>query len=105
MACDNCKNRALKQQAAKNNVPKVNYEPIDCDYDLEKLQDWNNKLNCFKEKSLFKQYNVSGQLLNKYMGIVLSALNSKNPCYFKEKLDQISSFILIIDNSNKCTQI
>lgn len=103
MSCDSCAKKAklniskpiLKMQQLKNG---------ECEIQIEQLLQWRNKLICFKDKSLYKTYNVSAQALNKNLGIVLSAINvyKTNKCRFKKELEEISVFMMIVENSNKC---
>lgn len=74
-----------------------------CIYTIEQLHVWLTKLICCKDKGLYLQLGSNAQTINKYLGIVMSAINyPSNPCYFKNDLDIISDFIILIANTGQC---
>jgi hypothetical protein len=86
------------QQTVTNNISIE-----DCEYSMDQLRGWLDKLICCKDKGLYITLGISGPLMNKYLGDVMSALNyPTNPCYFKNSLDIIGDVIILINNSNLC---
>lgn len=75
----------------------------DCEYTIEQLKTWLKSLVCVKDKGIYTQFGINGQTMNKYLGIVMSAINyPSNPCYFQNDLEAIGNFIIIIINSGQC---
>jgi hypothetical protein len=83
---------------------QVNFSVVEnCPYTGEQLNVWLTKLICCKDKVLYKNLGITAPTMNKYLGIVMSALNyPTNPCYFQKELDIISEFIILIVNSGIC---
>jgi hypothetical protein len=79
--------------------------PVDenCEYTTSQLNVWLSKLICCKDTGLYVTLKIKASTLNKYLGIVGSAINYKShPCWFKKELDNIANIIIIIENSGKC---
>lgn len=73
-----------------------------CEYSIPMLQDFHIKLVWFKDKALYRKHNILPKTMNKYIGIVLSALNTPNRCTYRSDLDKISDlvdFIVTIQNT------
>jgi hypothetical protein len=83
---------------------QVNVIPIeDCTYTLDQLRTWYSILVCCKDQVLYPQLGINAQTMNSYLGITGSALNyPTNPCYFKDNLDIIGNFIILITATGKC---
>jgi len=76
---------------------------VPCEYEPEQLQTWRTLLICAKDKALYLDLGVPAHNVNKYLGIVISAINyNTNPCYFKSELDNIAAFIAVLVNTGKC---
>lgn len=77
--------------------------PSDCQYTLDMFQVWLTKLICCKNKNLYIGLGINAQTMNKYMGLVMSALNfPSNPCYFQTQLGPVNDFIILITNTGQC---
>ena len=81
--------------------------PEGCDYTIEQLKTWQIKLVCCKDTLLYLKLGINAQTMNKYLGLVMSAINyPSNPCYYESLLpndfEQISNFIILITNSGQC---
>lgn len=75
----------------------------DCSYTMPQLQAWLTLLICVKDKALYPQIGITAPQLNKYLGIVMSALNYVTyPCNFAKDLDQIGNVIILIQNLGAC---
>lgn len=83
---------------------QINFAPVEgCTYTMEQLNAWLTKLICCKDKALYLSLKINAQIMNKYLGIVMSALNyPTNPCYFQNDLDIISNFIVLISGTQQC---
>lgn len=80
----------------KLNQPSVNViEPVneDCEYTLEQVLDWKNKLFCIRDNDSIIQSGILSTTFNIYLGIVLSCINSNSACYFKDYLPDIENYI------------
>lgn len=83
--------------------PNQNLQIEDCEYTIEQLKVWLDKLICAKDTGLYLEIGISGQLMNKHLGIVMSAINyASNICYFQTDLDLIGDLIILINDSEKC---
>lgn len=96
-----------KTYTAKNTISMVSKsyrvtEASDCEFTMDQLEGWKDKLICFKDKGLYKTYNVTPALLNRYIGVVLSAINlfPKSPCAFQNQLNEIETFMVVVNNTN-----
>lgn len=82
----------LPQQPVYQNTP--------CDYTLETMLDWKQKLICASNNNIIL---TSQAQFNQYMGIILSGINFiPNICYLKRELDNIQPIILSIINVGIC---
>lgn len=74
-----------------------------CDYTIENIDSWLEKVNCFKDKGLYVGTHVTTKQLNIYIGVLLSAKNYKdNICYFRTELSEIEGFITFVINTGQC---
>jgi hypothetical protein len=74
-----------------------------CDYTIPQLQVWVEKLTCFMQKGLYRQYNVRPADLNKALGGVKSAINYKTfPCYYAKELAFAQTILNIVISSGQC---
>jgi hypothetical protein len=99
MPCSACGSSVM----SANNVGQMvqrNYrvaEPVGpCDYTNQILNAQLEKLNWFKDKGLHVKYGYKPALINKYLGIVLTSINSNHKCTYKEILDQITTLVAFI---------
>lgn len=100
---------ASRVTTTTSSVPSANamlalsQDPSDCQYTMDQFQIWLTKLICCKDKRLYVQLGISAQTMNKYLGIVMSALNYRTyPCYFQADLGPISDFIILLTNNGQC---
>ena len=85
------------------NTQQQNSQIENCEYTVEQLNSWLDKLICTKDSGLYISLGLSGLQMNKHLGNVMSALNYKsNICYFKNDLDLAADFIILINDSGKC---
>lgn len=99
MACGTCAARAAAIANNKQSVSvslKSSSQTGPCEYSVEMLQDFNKKLTWFKDRALYRKHNILPRTMNKYIGIVLSALNVPNRCIYKDELDTISDLVDLI---------
>lgn len=75
---------------------RVQSNPEPCDYSIQQVTDFNSKLVWFKNKALYRKYNILPKTINSYIGIVLSALNTKNLCVYSKELGIISDLVDLI---------
>lgn len=93
MACD-CENNSYN-----NSFYYASPVNLNCEYTLEMMLDWKEKIICAKDAGLIN----SEAIYNKYMGIILSGINfSSNICYLVKDLDSIKPAIINIINSGVC---
>lgn len=84
-----------------NSIQESVHDP--CDYTIEQLKVWRDKIVCFKDKSYYVEYNITPAEINRNLGNVISAINyDTNLCFFKPQLDIALDLINIIINSGKC---
>lgn len=93
MACGSCKANALLY-VNKTYTSSSNYivDP-NCPYNNEILGQFEENLKWFKSTSSYIQAGYKASLINKYIGIVLTSINSHNKCYYKDLLDEIQNVI------------
>lgn len=85
----------IKPKAISNAV----IEP--CDYTVEQLQSWNERLLCVKNSGLSQ----SNTTINIYLGVIQSALNTPAYiCFFKLNLDIIFNYIQELILNNICNE-
>ena len=99
MPCATCAAKAAIQPTAVQRVKTTNYiqnsqEP--CEYSIEMLHDFDEKLVWFKNNGLYLNYNITPATINKYIGIVLTSLNVYNHCMYKDTLDKVSDLCDLI---------
>lgn len=101
MACLGCGGSAVVYQSQP--VPSEVIPNEQCEYNKVLLTAWKNKLECFKRKHLYSQYNIALSTVNSSIGIVLSALNYESMiCYFKRQLDGITDIVNLITSIEEC---
>jgi len=82
---------------------RVATPPEDCAYTIQLLEIWRTKLLCAKEQGVWVDIEETPARMNKYLGIVGSAINSTgNPCIFEDDLDKIQDVIFKIIATEKC---
>lgn len=85
------------------NAPEEPVSP--CDITKENLIAWKYLLTCIKENNYYSQANIVEFTVNKFLGIIQSALNYPSDyCYFNEQLSYFKTFILLnlLDNVPQC---
>ena len=104
MGCGCGASRVTTPSSSPNIVRESTQVPSgDCQYTMSQFQAWLNKLICCRDKGLYTQLGVNAQTMNKYLGLVMSALNfPTSPCYFQSSLTPISDFIILITNTGQC---
>lgn len=74
-----------------------------CDYTIEQVNNWLDKINCYADKALYLTTNITKRRLNIYIGALKSAKNyPSNLCYFKKELQEIENIIIIITATGQC---
>jgi len=98
MACSACGSSIAKAQNVGQMVsPQYRAAPPGpCDYNDTILNAQLEKLKWFKDKGLHVKYNYKPALINKYLGIVLTSINSNHKCAYKDILDDISTLVTFI---------
>lgn len=103
MGCGCGASRVTTPSFTTNTVRLVSTPVENCDYTMEQFQAWLDKLICCKDKGLYVQLGINSQTMNRYLGIVMSAINyPSNPCYFQNDMGPISNFIILITNNGQC---
>jgi hypothetical protein len=106
MGCSTCGRQTVSPVVFNPKVYSLVQPPppdIPCDYTMSQLNIWLTKLICTRDSGLYVSLRISAPNMNKYQGIVMSALNyPTNICYFKKDLDIIADIIIIIENTGKC---
>lgn len=96
MSCQSCRGGNTAYIA-----PTVYSGPIDCNYTVDQIRSWKDKLICVRD--IYANYGMSSQQFNSYLGVVYSITNfPNNPCVFKNELDKINLIIINIINSGVC---
>lgn len=72
---------------------RVKQETGPCEFTVPMLQDFHTKLLWFKDRALYRKHNITPKIMNSYIGIVLSALNTPQRCTYREKLNLISDLV------------
>lgn len=100
MPCGAC---AAKSALIHNNTSmmvakayRVQQNTGPCEFTVDMLKDFNSKLTWFKDRALYRKYDILPKTMNKYIGIVLSALNTPNRCNYKKDLETISDLVDLI---------
>lgn len=99
MGCADCAARAAilrnSSKMVRNNYrAEQSTEP--CEYTVEMLRDYEEKLVWFKNKGLHLKNNISPKTLNSYIGIVLTSLNVGNKCVYRDTLAKIKDLVDLI---------
>lgn len=109
MPCGACAAGAAIQASRKANgqayvfVGQPVTEAVPCEYDAAQLETWRKLLMCCKDKGIYLELNIPAHIINKFIGVTLSAINyNTNPCYFKQSLDEIAEFLPLLINTEKC---
>lgn len=97
-----CQNSVPYSPSSARSIPQqASMEP--CNYTVEILSIWRDKLICIKEQNKYNDIQTPEGILNSYLGVVISALNSpQSICLFKNELDIISATIIKIINLGSC---
>jgi len=98
MPCAACGAKAVynQQSVQRTSLKSNSINQEECQYTTAILKDFNEKLVWFKDKALYIKYNISSATINKYIGTVLTALNSYNKCLYKSILDKVSDLVDLI---------
>ena len=68
-----------------------------CDYTVNRLQIYLDKLKWFKTKGLYIKYKIKPGILNKYLGTVQTSININNKCAYKAMMDgEITNLVTLI---------
>jgi|ERR1700749_2966239 len=106
MGCSSCaaaaaarSNKINVQQQKKEVVP-----PEDCEFTMDQISAWIDKVNCVKSQSLHLVIpNITKKQVNAYLSTLLSAKNYvENPCHFQNELEEVESFITVLIALNLC---
>lgn len=84
------------RRAKNNNIAQ------DCDYTVELMLIWKEKLLCVQNQNLYQEIGYNKYKINFALGTVQSAINTGNVCYFKKQLDQVNNIILTLISLEKC---
>lgn len=97
---------ASEMVAPQYQVQPTNFRNEPCDYTLEQITSWLNKVNCFKDNA-YQGFvpSITNTQLNIYIGTLMSVQNFRgNICYYKPELEEIESFIIVITSLNLCQE-
>ncbi len=101
MACNSCGKSGVYSLYKESQQPRVINN--DCDYNLEQLVDWKNKLFCVRDNEYFYALQITKRDLNSYIGIVLSGITLEyNICFLVNQLNRVKPVIMKIINSGLC---
>jgi hypothetical protein len=100
MGCSSCGGGASFHYQPVYQMP----ETIEnCSYTTTILSIWKTQLDCVKSHQYYGALNTTEQVVNSYLGYVLTGLASPNQiCKFKIQYDEISNFIVKIINKQLC---
>jgi hypothetical protein len=74
-----------------------------CDYNISQVEDWLQKITCYKDKQLYQNTKISKRILNKYISTLMASKHHvNNVCYFKKKLKEIETFITVVISTGQC---
>ena len=101
MPCSKC--GATTRSSQQPQVVRVSRESlVECEYTVDIMKTWLLLLKCVKKTNLYDQIGYSKFRINVATGIVQSAINTNNPCYFQSKLFKVNDIILAIVNFAVC---
>lgn len=63
-------------------------EVLHCDITRQKLNGFVNRLDRLRKREV-----ISREQINSYLGIITSAFNEKNPCYYYQELGQLDQLL------------
>ena len=101
MACSSCGKSGVYSLYTENQQARIINN--DCDYNLEQLIDWKNKLFCVRDNEYFSNLQITKKDLNSYIGIVLSGITLEyNICFLVDQLDRVKPVIIKIISIGLC---
>lgn len=76
----------------------------DCEFTSEQIAGWLDKVRCVQANAYYLQIpNITKKQINSYLSTLLSAGNyADNPCYFRNELEEVESFITVLTALNLC---
>lgn len=97
MGCSGCGQVAIPIQQPRRTYATASQESSEpCEYTIEMLFDFRDRLEWFKSKALYLKNNVSAKELNQFIGIVITSTNIKNRCTYKSILDKAANLVNLI---------
>jgi len=101
--CGTCgRASAAPYQSNRSQITSRSSTPTNCDYTMEMMLNFEQKLTCAINKSLHSEISSSIGELNSFLGVVKSAISTNNVCYFASHLNNIQGTIIKILNTGKC---
>lgn len=74
-----------------------------CDYTIIQVDEWLEKINCYKDKQLYQNTKINKKILNRYISTLMASKHHvNNVCYFRKKLKEIETFITVITSTEQC---
>ena len=103
MPCGVCQKAAQANRFKTSNTYTAPASTQGCDFTLEMLQVYKEKLKCIKDNALYETLNITEAKVNSYLGIVISSINYKsNYCRFEKELINIRDLIFTMVNQGIC---
>lgn len=105
MGCAPCLAQAAAQAARTRVAKKEETSPSEeCQFTIEQVSNWLEKVKCVQSQGLYTQIpNITKKQINIYLSTLLSARNyASKPCYFKNELEEVESFITILIALDLC---
>lgn len=87
-------NNSVQRNRSSKGKQQISSGP--CSYTDEMLENFRDTLVWFKDRALHIKNGIASRDMNKYIGIVLSAINNKNKCTYETQLEQISDVVDLI---------
>lgn len=87
------------QQRAYQPPQQTNFN---CAYTYDQISIWRDKIKCVKDRDLLDVVGTNLATINSYLGILLSALNWGQICYFEKYYANIGSLIQVIAQKTDC---
>jgi glutaredoxin len=105
MGCAPCEAAKRAMSASRvQTVQKTSVSSEDCEITMEQVDVWLEKIRCvIKTGEYITVPNITKKQLNIYLSFLLSAKNyADNPCYFRNELQEIEGFIMVLTARNIC---
>ena len=104
MGCTTCgRSSSINTTPTIKTVQRV-APSTECEFTSEQITGWLEKVRCVQANAYYLQIpNITKRQVNSYLSTLLSAGNyADNPCYFRNELEEVESFITVLTALNLC---